>query len=186
MRKNHDNLLVNSFFGKSKFNVFRIKQLSEEFKMNKVNKITLSSTLIIPAIILTLLLSINSTSAKKLEEEPFALADNQVDLILKFSLETKNTDNTISTKRIESRVIAKFGEFAVLRSDKAGLEVSIKPSKLMENQIFLETKVTIISEEGNSIQTPSLMTTNGIESKIVIGDGDQNLELIVLPVFNQI
>ncbi|MEZ5496547.1 MAG: M56 family metallopeptidase [Gammaproteobacteria bacterium] len=186
MHKNHDNLLVNSFFGKSKFNVFRVKQLSEEFKMNKVNKITLSSTLIIPAIILTLLLSINSTSAKKLEEEPFALADNQVDLILKFSLETKNTDNTISTKRIESRVIAKFGEFTVLRSDKAGLEISIKPSKLMENQIFLDTKVTIISEDGNSIQTPSLMTTNGTESKIVIGDGNKNMELIVLPVFNQI
>ncbi len=187
------NPLVSHFFGKSSLNVFRIKQLSKEYNMNKTHKAIIFSTAIIP-FVLAIFVSTSSVSSEQKtidkNEEDIVLGKDEVDLTMKVSLisYTKTNQKTgevmgSNTQSIETRMINKIGETIVLKTVELNLEIEATPIKVNENQVLVKTKITFKINGKEIIKEPSLLLENNKEGQIIIEDKDYKLEITLLPVF---
>ena len=183
----NSNPLASHFFGQSKLNIYRIKQLSKEFKMNTINKALIFSTAIIPFIILLLVsttsVSSNMTAINK-EENPVILAKDEVDITIAAILTIPvPSDGSINEQKIEARMIQKLGKPLVFKSEKLSLEVEATARKTNDTTVFLETNITYIIDGEKFSRQPSLMILNNNEASITIKGNNHTLELIVLPRF---
>jgi beta-lactamase regulating signal transducer with metallopeptidase domain len=182
---NKSNPIAIHFFGKSKLNIYRIKQLSKEFTMNKKHKALIFSTALIPFVLL-LFVSTSSVSSNLKEidskEKPVVLAKNEVDITLNVIL-TIPRENDVDTQKIEAHLINKFNEPMMLRYDEKMFEVEFTPKKINDNEIFLETDITYEIDGEKYKQQPSLMISNNNEASLLIQGENHTLEIIVLTRF---
>lgn len=179
--------LASHFFGQSKLNIYRIKQLSMEFTMNTKNIALIFSTAIIPFVLL-LLVSTTSVSSDLApidkEGKPVILANDEVDITIDAILAISvASDGSTKKQRVEARMIQKFGEPLVLKSDELSLEVEATSTKIDDNSIILETKITYIIDGKKYSHQPSLMILNNNEASTIIKGDNHTLELNVLPRF---
>lgn len=186
--KHEENKVFNpSIFSNKNFNIFRVKQLSREFKMNKKNKYLLITTLMIPLFLLSLSVSISTASSDNTgnKNSNHILANDEVDITLGVKLQKNSPkqNNEVKTQSIKSRLISKFGKQVSLNASGIDMEISIKPHKINGDGIYLETVISFLNKTEKIKLTPSIITKNNTEAQIVINDESYKLELNLLPVF---
>ncbi|MCF6289271.1 MAG: M56 family metallopeptidase, partial [Proteobacteria bacterium] len=96
------NHLISHFFGKNNLNIFRIKQLSQEYNMNKKHKALIFSTAIIPFILAVFVSTSSISSEQKIIEsidDEIVLGQDEVDLTIKVTL-TKLTETHVETGEV--------------------------------------------------------------------------------------
>ena len=191
------NPLASHFFGKAQQNIFRIKQLSKEFTMNKKNKSLIFSTALIP-FVLMLFVSTASVSSKetniRIENEQGERAKDEVDLTIKFNaVEYKETiPSTVSTTNLfESRSNIKYGAvYDFVQGINTGgkdrlYRFKATPKRVDDEKILIDfiLKYTINGKE--ITETPSLMVLNGTRAIIALDDetNEYKFEIEVLPRF---
>jgi len=191
------NRLINHLIGKSKLNIFRVKQLSKEFTMNTKNKALIFSTALIP-FVLMLFVSTTSVSSEetnsRIENEQGERAKNEVDLTIKFNAieYKKTTPITVSTTNLfEHRSNIKYETvFDFIQGINTGGEDRLyrfkaTPKRVDDEKILIDfiLKYTINGKE--TTETPSLMVLNGTRAIIVLDDetDDYKFEIEVLPRF---
>ena len=192
------NPLSSHFFGQSKLNIFRIKQLSKEFKMNKKHKALILSTTLVP-LILMLFVSTTSVSSEKIntrvEKQQAERTKNEVDLTIKFNAieYTKATPSTVSkTNLFEQRSNLKYNAaFDFIQGVNTGGEDRLyrfkaTPKRVDDERIIIEFDIKYTSSKGRKItKSPSLMVLNGNLASVVLdGEADEyKFEIEVLPRF---
>jgi len=187
------NRLISHFIGKPNLNIFRIKQLSKEFNMNKKHKAIIFSIAIIP-FILALFVSAASVSSEQKSinnDEKIILAKDEVDLTMKINLvsytktnqKTGEVSESNNIQTIETRMIDKIGKTIVLKTVELNLEIEATPNKVNEGQMLVETKITFKINDKEIIKEPSMLLENNKEGQIIIEDEDYKLEITILPRF---
>ncbi len=189
--------LASNFFGKSNQNIFRIKQLSKEFKMNKKHKALIFSTALIP-FVLMLFVSTTSISSDKtnirIENKQGERAENEVDLTIKFNaLEyKKEISTTMSTTNLfEHRSNIKYEEeYDFIQGINTGGEDRIygfkaTPKRVDDEKVLIDFKLKYTISGKEITETPSLMVLNGTRATIVLDDetDEYKFEIEVLPRF---
>jgi len=190
--QNHSapHIMVNNFFGKSKFNIFRIKKLSEEFSMNRKHKSTLLLSLIImTSILFTSMQSISRQTKNGIPLEEITLTKNQIIIEVKVNLysdytyeNVQHVDKHSETSKkvvdyqhrsIEAKMVAELGKTFKLTSEELkGYEFEAIASKTDNNNIFLQTDVKFISDGENIHLKPALEISFTQPGRIIITDDD--------------
>jgi len=192
------NPLASHFFGKAQLNIFRIKQLSQEFKMNKKHKVLIFSTALLP-IVLMVFVSTSSISSEetytRVENEQGERAENEVDLTIKFNYieYKKTTPETVSTTNLfEHRSNLKYeAKFDFVQGINTGGEDRLyrykaTPKRVDDERIIIEFDIKYTSSKGRKItKSPSLMVLNGNIASVVLDDeaDDYKIVIEVLPKF---
>ena len=193
----HSNPLASNFFGRTKHNIFRIKQLSKELKMNKKHKALIFSTAFIPFVLMLFVstASISSEEAKLIDDNiEVKLANNEIDLTFKVSFikyqenhETTGSVTKTNTQSIEARLITKYDKATVLEDDKLDFELHATPKYIDDSNVLIAFKIIYTTPNGETVtKTPSIITPNEGKAKMELtGDEKENykIEIEVLPRF---
>ena len=187
--------LTSAFFGKSKLNIYRIKQLTKDFNMKKHHKAMVFLTAITPFLLLPLV-STSSVSADSTvydeKGEEIILNENQVDLEYSITLKAAAKD----TRKIESRIVLKYGEEISYGQESDIFSNSefqpIKPTnfvfaitvnKVDEKSVMVNATVTF-NNHGEKVESnPSIWVENGKQASLIVNGEDYEIELIVKPTF---
>jgi beta-lactamase regulating signal transducer with metallopeptidase domain len=161
------NPLMNNILSKSSFNIYRIKQLTKEFNMNKKNKIKLSASTVLLVIFLSaLIVSMQSHSHdtqgsyKSIEQQD--ITENQIVLVMDAHLYTydnpNDKDNDYSHSSYAVSIIADLGETRIFEADElGGFSINIHPIETKEGAIFMDMKVNFPAELKVLNANPSMM-----------------------------
>ena len=189
--------LASHFFGKAQMNIFRVKQLSKEFKMNKKHKALIFSTALIPFVLMLLVSTASISSVQtnsRVENEHGERTENEVDLTIKFNaIEHKKTSpETVSTTNyFEHRSNLKYGEaFDFIQGVNSGGEDRLyhfkaTPRQIDDEKTIIEFKLKYTINGKEITETPSLLVLNGTKASIILDDETDNykFEIEVLPRF---
>lgn len=163
-------VLTNNFFGKNKFNIFRIKKLSEDFIMNRKHKSTLLISLVIMlSILLTSLQSVSMQEKEDIDLEDVILTENQVIVETLVTLHTnykyENIDSLLTAKKVvtynkmtfETKLVVELGKpFKFSTDDLKGFVFEATATRTSDNNILMQTDVKFISEGKNIHLKPAL------------------------------
>jgi len=192
------NPLSSHFFGKAQQNIFRIKQLSKEFKMNKKHKTLILSTALIPFVLMLFVSTTSLSSEEKnirIEKEQGERAKDEVDLTIKFNYieYKKTTPETVSTTNlfIHRSNLKYEAKFDFIQGVNTGGEDRLyrykaTPKRVDDERVIIEFDIKYTSSKGREItKSPSLMVLNGNIASVVLDDEADDYKIIieVLPRF---
>lgn len=187
-------ILINNIYTKDKFSIFRIKQLSEEFNMNKNHKLTITTSLVILSGLL--LFSFQSVSKTKPEEdktfEEMQIKDNQAKIILDANIYVDDPKITInpndknanleenynSHKSFAANMIVNMDEhFSLKSSEIKGFEFDAIPTQLDDGSILFTTNINFNSSGKTITIHPSMHIKKHETGQIILNDDDGRYKL---------
>lgn len=182
--------LASHFFGKSKLNIYRIRQLSREYSMNKKNKLLLLSTAFTPFLLILLVCTSPVSSEAFIDNdkiEEYVLAKNEIDLTFEYTLWPNNKKNFIysSTKgdMFKGRMIVESNKTRVMDSAELPFKFEFTPNITSNDLLLFNSKITFQLKGKEVIHEPTILVENNKEAKIEINGDGYKFEIEVLPRF---
>jgi len=193
------NPLTSTFFGASKLNVYRIKQLSKEFTMKNTHKAMIFLTIITPFLLMPLVSTSSVFVGKTIYDENgeiYILNENQIDLEYSITVKIKSKDSSVDTRKIESRIIAEYGEvisygresdiFATSRFQSinpTNFILAITVKKVDKKSVMVNALVTF-NNYGEKVElNPSIWVETGKNASLTLSGDNYDIELKVKPNF---
>ncbi len=187
--------LTSTFFGKSKLNIYRIKQLTKEFNMKKHHKAMVFLAIVTPFLLMPLVGTSSGSAGTPVYDEKgekINLNENQIDLEYSITLKATAKD----TRKIESRIVIDYGEEVsygkesdIFSSSKlqptkpTNFIFAITVNKIDENSVMVNATVTF-NNHGEKVESkPSIWVENGKQASLIVNGEDYEIELIVKPTF---
>ncbi|MCF6299531.1 MAG: M56 family metallopeptidase [Proteobacteria bacterium] len=184
--------LLNGFFSSNKLNVFRIKQLSEEFKMNKKHQYILSVFgMTFFMVLMTFLTSMQSIASEAIKEDKdfqeMEISTDQIKIELQTNITIYDTNivttdkenpsnpptNTIGNKNISftTNMIVDLGKPFSIKSDQIDeFQFNATPTLLEDGSLLIETDVTFLAEGELVNKKPALVINKRATGQIIIND----------------
>jgi hypothetical protein len=195
------NPLASQFFGKSHLNIYRIKQLSKEFKMNKKHKALIFSTALIPFFLL-LLISTNSlsieerTPIKDVNFDAMPINENQAKIVLDAHLYIDDLDVAINPKEAGTHLKTNFNthksfaanlvvnldeSFSLNATELKDFKMEVLPSLFKENSLLFSTKISFSLMSETIKLNPALAIRRHDTGHIILDDdkGRYKFELYI-------
>ncbi|VAW33414.1 hypothetical protein MNBD_GAMMA01-1798 [hydrothermal vent metagenome] len=156
------NPLVSHFFGKDKFNIFRIKQLSKEFTMNTTHKTLIFSTAFVPFVLMLLVItsSVSSEETKPIGGVSFdtmPIKENQAKIVLDAHLYIDDPDVVITPKEPNANLKTNFNthksfaasvvvnldeSFSLGATELQDFKMEVLPTLFENDSLLFSTKIS--------------------------------------------
>ncbi|MFK8011560.1 MAG: M56 family metallopeptidase [Marinicellaceae bacterium] len=193
------NPLTSSFFGKSKLNIYRIKQLSKDLNMKKFHKTIVFLTLATPFLLVPLITTSSVSSGKTVTNEKgekVTLNENQIDLQYSITLKTNTKGDRTDSIKIESNLIMEFDEKVSYGNETdlfkpskfqpvnpTNFNHSLTVKKIDEKSVLVVGSI-VFNNFGERIEhTPSIWIEHGKQGSTSINGNDYDIDFVVKPSF---
>ncbi len=186
----NSNPLASNFFGKSKLNIYRIKQLSKEFTMNTKNKALIFSTAVIPFIIMLLVSTTSVSSNDSVKNDgnfdTMPINDNQAKIVLDAHLyfdapniainsidpNANLKTNFNSHKSFAASYIVNLDEqFSMESNEVLDFKIDILPTVFENDSLMFTTNIEFSLQNENILLTPALAIRRHDTGHIILDDG---------------